>query len=783
MLKDSLRNLIRFKASTVFNIIGLTVAFASFIIIMTQVNHDLKFDKHYPESEKIFELQVSDFPGKGFNPFVSRLFADRSIEISPKVENGAYILYTGEVPFYVSEKGKKEQMQETGAITSPGIYSVFGFKCLAGNFADYNAPGKIIMSHNAARRFFGNDNPIGQRMKVNHSGDLIPEEMEVVAVYEDLPKNSSIPNGILVNIGDLLMGDKSLTPFRTFLKTSSDNINELEKLIEAEAADMLYHPVKDPDHRFVRLVNIHDSYFGGADPRLPKGNTATVYSLSGVGILIILIAIVNFINFSMSMIPRKIRSINTKKVLGSGNIRLWLQQFTESAVLTTTALFLAIISVYILSYTPFAGLLSADISVSNNLSLIAAAFIIAVFTGIIATLYPALYSTSFSPALVLKGSFGLSAKGRKLRISLIGLQYFISITLIIVSLFIRVQYEWMRHYDIGVNKSNTLKISLSEELSGKRTIVENEIKKASGVNEIAFSLSDLFSNNMEWNREIRGEAETFAAQMVTPNLLSMMDIKITEGRGFFESDGQGKGVLIFNENARRRFDLTLGENIWAIGEECPIVGFCEDFNFQPLQYPVTPLALYVCGEEEASKWALSTVYIKTNSNDISTTTADIRKALLKLDPAFNNLLNIEFLDESIGNLYYKEKNLADLVTLFSLLAVLISTIGILGLIMFETQYRRKEIGIRKVFGATVAEILGMFNKLYVKIVIAGFVPAVPLAFYVIKKWQSEFAYQAPVALWIFAVALLITLIITVSAITIQSFRAAVENPACSIKAD
>ncbi len=781
-LKDSFKNMSRFKASTFLNIVGLTVAFASFIIIMIQVRYDLSFDKHYPESERIFELQVSDFPGRDFSPFVTRLFADQSISISPEIETGAYVLYLAEIPVYVSEKGKKEQMLETGGITSPLIHSVFGFKCIAGNFDDYSYPNRVMMSRDAALRFFGNENPIGRKISVNQTTDLIPAELEVVAVYDNLPENSSIPNGILISVGDMFAGDKAAANFRTFMKTTTTHTAELEQLLDTAAPDLLYYPSTDPDHRFVRLNSIHDSYFLGADARLPKGNKVTVYSLMAVGILIILIAIVNFINFSMSLIPRKMRTINTKKVLGSNNSRLWLQQLFDAIILTVVAFSLSVALVYALSLTPFAELLKTGISLSNHISLLFITFALAIFTGIAAVIYPALYSTSFSPALVLKGSFGLSAKGRKLRTSLVGLQYLISITLIIAALFIQVQYEWMRNYDIGVNKKDVVKINLSETLAGKRQTIEHRMKDIAGINEVAFCLSDLFSTNMNWNREINGETVTFAAQLVTSNFLSMMDIRITEGRGFEESDNQGKGVLIFNETARQRFGLSLAEKVWSLEGECPIIGFCEDFNYQPLIYPIEPLALYVFGEKDPP-WPLSTVYVKANSAHLTETIAGIRGTLLDLDPEYSKFLDIQFLDDSIGGLYDEEKNLASLVTLFSLLAIMISTLGVLGLIMFETQYRRKEIGVRKVFGATVAEILRMFNKRYVKIVFVCFIFAIPLAYYIIKNWQSNFAYPAPIAAWIFCAALLITLLITVSAVTIQSYSTAIENPVDSIETE
>ena len=253
-----------------------------------------------------------------------------------------------------------------------------------------------------------------------------------------------------------------------------------------------------------------------------------------------------------------------------------------------------------------------------------------------------------------------------------------------------------------------------------------------------------------------------------------MGIRITDGRNFTESDERKPNqTIIFNKAAQQQDSIITGDKI----DDIEIAGISENFNFQPLQFSINPFAFLIFGEHV---WQpLTYMFVKTDGADISSMIAYIKKTMKEFDPDIHHEPN--FMDQEIGNLYKKEQNLSTLITLFSLLSVLISIIGVFGLITFETQYRRKEIGVRKVFGATIGEILTMFNKGYIRTVLICFVLAAPAAYYIVKRWQQNYVYQVGIGWWIFAVALVIVLIITVITISVQSYRTANENPVDTIR--
>ena len=257
-----------------------------------------------------------------------------------------------------------------------------------------------------------------------------------------------------------------------------------------------------------------------------------------------------------------------------------------------------------------------------------------------------------------------------------------------------------------------------------------------------------------------------------------MGIRITDGRDFNENDDLKPEISqIFNETSQRKDSITVGEKM---EDGTNIVGIARDFNFQPLQYGINPFAFVAFGTTELGAWTpLRYLFVKTNGTDIPAVADFIRKSVKELVP--DSQLDIRFMDEEIGNQYYKEQKLSNLLTLFSLLSILISIVGVFGLVLFETQYRRKEIGIRKIHGATVGEILWMFNKIYVRIVLACFVVAVPIAYCIVDRWLENFAYKAPVEIWIYFAALAIVLGTTVATVLIQTYRAATDNPVRSLK--
>lgn len=781
------RSLTRFKAATVLNLAGLSVAFASFLIIMMQVRYELTFDKGYATVGKLYQLDAFKAPGEKYNTTTPRGLTDQLPALSPGVEDMAFRLsYNLDVSVYDVEKGVSGSVAVPLVGASRSFPRVMGLERISGDFSRFERRKTGIIAESLAQRLFPGEDPVGRQLVAKHM--LMTDTLEIVGLYRDLPKNSSTRNGLIYYMGD---EDKdkpwSNWNFTTYLTVpSAEQIPQIEQL----ASGLLKQNAKwffgdnPPQGTIVTLNTPSERYFSPHNNEAQKGNKATVYSLIGIAALILLVALINFVNFSMALVPRRIKSINTRKVLGSSTLSLRLNQLTDTLGLVLISLGLAFLAVYILSTSSFASLIDADMRFGANVPLIFMMAGIGVAAALLAGVYPAVYSTSFSPALVLKGSFGLSAQGRTLRTGLIGFQYVVSLALIIIAFFIHLQYSYMQKFDVGYQRENILTTSLTVPMYQKKEIFTERLKNHPDIVDVAYA-SGPVNRPVSWvSRMYKDKRIEYTILGVSPNFLSVMGIPVVEGRDFRESDELRSGTYIFNQMAQRAEGIGVGDMVQAGGggsKQTEVVGIAHDFHFQPLHYGLSPLALNVYGTQR--NWPELCAYIKTAGNDPAAAIRYVEEVMREMDPEAGALIDVEFLEDNMAAQYKKENDLASLITLFSLLAVLISTIGAFGLVMFEAQYRRKEIGVRKVFGATIGDILAMFNKRYIRIVGVCFVLAAPAAYYIAVQWQSNFTYKAPIAGWIFFVSLLIVLLITVTTVTLQSYRIAAANPVDSVKAE
>ena len=416
---------------------------------------------------------------------------------------------------------------------------------------------------------------------------------------------------------------------------------------------------------------------------------------------------------------------------------------------------------------------------------------VGVVLAIVASIYPAYYITSVPPAFAIKGSFGNTQKGRRLRSTLLSLQFFIALTLITCTLFIKLQHSYMMNYDMGFDKEQLLSVELNRRTrhltdDANRSTFVFLLEENPMIKDITFSASRLVAEERTtWSRPVFGEEESgrtvkMDIQIVTPNFLEVMDIDIIEGRNFDTRDMQDpRGAIIYTETARRMYNLTFDTRIgWNTKEPSEVVGFCEDVKMQPLQYATKPTAFYVMGRD----WYYPQLYIRTTEGaDFETVKAYIEECILKLVPkAKPEDIKMEFFDEQLGREYEKEKELTRLVTVFSIVSICIALMGVFGLVFFETQYRRREIAVRRVHGASIKSILMMFAGQYARMVLVAFLFAVLVSYLIMHRWLQSFAYHIPLHWWVFALALFIVLAITSAIVLTRSWRAARENPVNSL---
>lgn len=513
----------------------------------------------------------------------------------------------------------------------------------------------------------------------------------------------------------------------------------------------------------------------------PKGHRETNYVLLGIAFLILFIAGINFTNLTTSLIPLRLKTINTHRVLGCSIYKFRAISLIESIVICLISYILALFIVNDLSYTPIANWVDADIRLSQYKALILLTALIAILTGCLAGLYPAIRSTSYAPALVLKGSFGLSPKGKKVRVALIGFQYTVSIALIIVTLFMGLQNHFMTSSEqLGFNKDQVAIVNLTPEIYAKhKPQYIQKLKDYPGIEDVAFSVYELSKEDdmidLEYARH-EDKDVFFKVFYASENFLSVMDIQVEEGRDFTREDlNKAQSDYIINPAAERDFHLHPGDRF----NDRTVLGVSKDFRFNSCRIASSPFVFALNNDIPNPKLVS---YIRFNSKtNLQEAVAHVRETLKEIDPTFP--FEISFYNTILNNLYQKEQTLGKLISLFGIMAILISIVGVFGLVLFETQYRRKEIGIRKINGATTGQILLMFNKTYIQIVSVCFIISIPIAWIGTQQWLENFAYKTPLHLWVFIVAFLIILSVTIGTVTFRNWQAANENPVNSVKSE
>ena len=806
--RNFLTTLRRYKVSSLLNVIGLTLAFTAFYVIMTQVWWELGYNRSLHEADRIYLVENEDWyePGK-WSSWLNRPVPERVIASTAGVEVGGCMwggfgsgtCWTSNEPSF----GYNKFSASCGSVSLPFL-DVFAFRSVEGDVHDLGKPKSVIVSREAAERMRVG---VGSLIWVDTDEPQPDGAMEVVAVFEDFPDNSLLGEcEVVKNLGETNLYTTSEWSFNYFVKfrPGADpdefarqwtNVNQEMQREVAEKRAAAGDAADDDDESGiygVRLSPVSELYFE-SDSQAPcrQGSVVTTYTLLGIAVLVIVLAFINFVNFFFALVPVRIRTVNTFKVFGAPASSLRFNFVFEAFGLVLIALLAAWYVSFALQGTEFASYISASLALSQNLEVVGLVAVVAFVMALAASLYPAWYITSFAPALVVKGSFGGTRSGRRLRTLLLGVQFFISIGLIIATSFIRLQHDYMMHYDMGFDKENLLAVRLSERGAASYDALRQKLLSDPQVKDVTGATSRLVSvGRMGWGREFKGRQVAFQSYVVQPDFLRVMGIPITDGRDFLESDFDKElGTMIFNEAARREFEMQVGDRINGfVSPDEQIVGFCADFNFKPLQYGVSPFCFYLLPKkiQQENYWHLPhVVYVRmTPGADIAAVTAHIRRCIAEVDPRTEpGDIVVRVFDEELGLEYDNERKLTAIVGLFALLAVVIALMGVFGLVLFETQHRRREIAVRRVLGASRGEILAMFNRRYVMLVAVCFVLAVPVSIWAVRHWLAGFAYAVPLYWWVFALALAGVLAVTALTVTARSWRAVNEHPAESVNSE
>ena len=795
-MKLMIRNLLylfkRFKTAVVLNLFGLTIAFAAFLLIVMQVDYEMNYDAMHSKSGRTFRLEANHGEFE-HNAIHCLMFSDAFVNSSAHITDYSY-----RYPFYggerycqideVDDQGEAKVFKENFQLCLPNISDVFDFHMKEGSVECLSIPGSVLIPESVAKRLFDKQPAIGKRIRMSGSSGWQPVSTTILTiggVYKDFPGNTTVQNRIYVPMDQLDLLKSSWQMYANEIYVTLDDPLNKEEVLDHfnKTFDFAKSQMGSAQEIALRLTPLKDVYYTH-DTTFdfnPKGHRETNYVLLGIAFLILFIAGINFTNLTTSLIPLRLKTINTHRVLGCSIYKLRAISLIESIVICLISYILALFIVNDLSYTPIANWVDADIRLSQYKGLILLTALIAILTGCLAGLYPAIRSTSYAPALVLKGSFGLSPKGKKVRVALIGFQYTVSIALIIVTLFMGLQNHFMTSSEqLGFNKDQVAIVNLTPEIYAKhKPQYIQKLKDYPGIEDVAFSVYELSKEDdmidLEYARH-EDKDVFFKVFYASENFLSVMDIQVEEGRDFTREDlNKAQSDYIINPAAERDFHLHPGDRF----NDRTVLGVSKDFRFNSCRIASSPFVFALNNDIPNPKLVS---YIRFNSKtNLQEAVAHVRETLKEIDPTFP--FEISFYNTILNNLYQKEQTLGKLISLFGIMAILISIVGVFGLVLFETQYRRKEIGIRKINGATTGQILLMFNKTYIQIVSVCFIISIPIAWMGTQQWLENFAYKTPLHLWVFIVAFLIILSVTIGTVTFRNWQAANENPVNSVKSE
>ena len=779
----------KFVTANLLNLLGLSLAFASFFVIMTQVNYDLGYNKSFTEHEKLFRLTMKLGPGmEDYGVTLPRPLVEQLAAASPHITG--YGIEQGWTNFdqYLVDDQEYSLNQVFGI---HDFMSVFKPTVICGDLKGMNQLPNIVLPRSEAMRIFGTANAVGKTLKYKWVDGWI---FNVCAVIEDYPENNFLHGISFRGINDN-EGNYNNWNYQAYIRVDdSANLPNVitamrQKAVEVFKNDLNMTTQQEEEALQVVLTPIADTHFSKDlskdSPNIKSVSRSSVYLLICFSLLIVLIAAVNFMNFTLAETPLRIRSINTQKVLGASTASLRGSLLAEAVIISLLAFVGAMAMVYVAHDLGLQKLVQGSILLQDNLWLAGVTLLISIVVGLLAGAYPSYYVTSFPPALVLKGSFGLSPKGRVLRTSLICLQFVVSFMLVIGVGIMYLQSYLIFHTDYGFDKDEVMVVPTAPDTRNHADAIDADLRKIPGIEGACLAQSVLGSSDryQTWGRGEGDKHMTFACVFVDWRFLSVMGIEIVEGRNFRQTDGD---VYIFNESAKKKYPwLAVDKPI--NDEDMPVVGFCEDIKYSTLrvddsQQPIAFLVPSSDGYFKGDFWRSHLLVRVAKGVDKREAKQKVLDVVLKYE--HDNELEVgdlRYVDDVLEESYRQERLFTQQILLFSLLAILISIIGVFGLTMFESEYRRKEIGIRKVFGSSTKEILMMFWRRYLYILLGCFVVSAPIGYLLGQHWLEDFAVRTAISPLLFLVSFLLIALITMLTVTYQSWKNANENPVNSIK--
>jgi putative ABC transport system permease protein len=784
-LKIAWRNLLRDRQFTLLNLVGLAAGLACTLLIWLWVDDERGIDKFFPREHRIYEvMEMNRMNGdRKVSDESSGLVSDLILAQAPEVEYAASLAPPNWWPKYTLSIGEKN-IKATGQYAGKGYFNIFSFPLMEGKpDAVLKDKQSIVISDDLARRLFNRtDNLIGQPVRFQQQQTFF-----VSGVFENPPRNSSQQFDFVLSFDYLYDQERWIKswdgtgPHNFILVKEGTDINvlnkKIEQLISKNSGDTSRIPVA---MRFSDIY-LQNTFVHGAST---GSKIVYVRMFSLIAVFILVIACINFMNLSTAKAARRMKEVGIKKVVGARQPQLIAQFLAESILMTLFSTVLALIMVWLL-LPSFNNLTGKEITLHPDLRLIGALIGITVLTGLFAGSYPALYLSKFNPLLVLKGRLPSSFMEVLSRKGLVIFQFTLSAILIVSVLVIYRQVRYIQSMKPGYNKENIVKFDADGRLQQNQTSFSDALKRVPGVVDACFTTHNMTSRSLgtysvNWpGRDPKGGIY-FEGFNIDFNFIQTMGMQMAEGRSFSRDYPRDTiNRIMVNETAVAAMHLKhpVGETISAFGAPFQIIGVVKDFHYESLHEPVKPSFFLQHGD--GSTWDKFMVRIKPG--DQQGTIDRIREVYTAFNPGFP--FTYHFLDEDYQRVYETEVRVATLAKCFSGLAILISCLGLFGLAAFTAQRRQKEIGIRKVVGASVGRIAVMLSSEFLRLVLLAILIAFPLAWWAMSRWLEGFAYRIDIGANVFVVAGLSVMLVTLLTISFQAIKAAIANPVRSLRSE
>ena len=804
-LKIAFRNLNKNRGYSLINILGLAVGIACCVIILLYVQNELSYDKFYKNSDSIYRVYIkSSINGQeSCNCKTAAPLGNALVHDFPEVSTSTRIGFFGNHVLVYKDKVYRERRLYTA---DSNFFDVFSIPLIYGNHNTVlSGPNSIVMTKSTAKKYFGNENPVGKILYVDSQSSY-----KVTGLMEDFPKNSSFRCDILLSMSTYAETkndnwlNMSYTTFIVLQKGTDPFVfqKKLKSIVSNYVAPQAESALGIPFSEFLSKGNKWDFYLQplasiylyserdyGIDPNTEWGdqnrsNIDYVYLFSAIAVFILLLAIINFINLTTARSETRSKEVGIKKTLGSNKAKLIGQFLTESIIvaLLSVLISIALIEIILPSFNQLAGK-DFKFDLFSSAYAIPGLILFAVFVGVLSGSYPAFYLSSFRPVHLFKSNFEKKIKKSALRSGLVVIQFTVSIALIIGAIIIKDQLNYIQNKDLGFNKEYLYAIKNFGIPGNKLQVIEQELLRNP-------EIISLTNSSIMFYPGIPGDGYSYNERQISNpissqyldvdyDFLKTYKIPLLQGRFFSEEFPSDTLSVVINEamNKECGIENPVGNQLIQIGRQKPykIIGVIKNFNYQSLHEQIKPLVLFLSPVQQAA----SILAIRISSTNINNTIAFINNTWKNITGGED--IYSSFIDQDLASLYKSEDRAATVATVFSGLAIFIACLGLFGLASFVTEQRKKEIGIRKVLGASVLELITMLSREFTKWVLIANLIAWPLAYYLMNNWLNNFAYRTNITLWVFIVSGIIALLIALLTVCYHAIKAAMANPVESLR--